>query len=143
MISLIQDIVSSALLIIGTFLLLLAGIGIVRLPDIFLRMSAASKASSLGAGCVLLAVAVSAADIAITVRAVAGVLFLFLTAPVASHMIGRAAYMIGVPLWKGTVVDELKGHYDTRRRTLSGVDGASRRLQRGTGPLGDARDAGR
>lgn len=142
MISLIQDIVSSALLIIGTFLLLLAGIGIVRLPDIFLRMSAASKASSLGAGCILLAIAVSAADIAITVRAVAGVLFLFLTAPVAAHMIGRAAYMIGVPLWKGTVVDELKGHYDTRRHTLRGVDGAAR-PQRGTGPLGDVRDAGR
>ena len=143
MISLFQDIVSSVLLIIGTFLLLLAGIGIVRLPDIFLRMSAASKASSLGAGCILLAVAVSAADIAITVRAVAGVLFLFLTAPVAAHMIGRAAYMIGVPRWKGTVIDELKGRYDTRRHTLRGVDGASRRPQRGAGPLGDVRDAGR
>ncbi len=143
MISLIQEIVSVALLIIGTLLLLLAGIGIVRLPDIFLRMSAASKASSLGTGCVLLSVAVSAADITITVRAVAGVLFLFLTAPVASHMIGRAAYMIGVPLWKGTVVDELKGHYDTRRHTLRGVDGGAARPQRGTGPLGDVRDAGR
>ncbi len=143
MISLFQDIVSSVLLIIGTFLLLLAGIGIVRLPDIFLRMSAASKASSLGAGCILLAVAVSAADIAITVRAVAGVLFLFLTAPVAAHMIGRAAYMIGVPRWKGTVIDELKGRYDTRRHTLRGVDGAAQRPQRGTGPLGDVRDAGR
>ncbi|GIW00762.1 monovalent cation/H(+) antiporter subunit G [Roseiflexus sp.] len=143
MIGMIQEIVSAVLLVIGTLLLLLAGIGIVRMPDIFLRMSAASKASSLGAGCVLLAVAVSAADIAITVRAVAGVLFLFLTAPVASHMIGRAAYMIGVPLWKGTLVDELKGHYDTRRHTLRGVDDASPRPQRGTGPLGDVRDAGR
>ncbi|MDW8214826.1 MAG: monovalent cation/H(+) antiporter subunit G, partial [Roseiflexaceae bacterium] len=55
MIGLIQDIISSALLIVGTFLLLLASIGIIRMPDIFLRMSAASKASSLGAGCVLLA----------------------------------------------------------------------------------------
>ncbi len=144
MIGLFQEVISIGLLIIGTLLLLLAGIGILRLPDIFLRMSAASKASSLGAGCILLAVAVSAADIAITVRAVAGVLFLFLTAPVASHMIGRAAYMIGVPLWKGMVVDELKGHYDTRRHTLRGIDGAaSSRQPRSTGPLGDAPDAGR
>ncbi|MDW8215146.1 MAG: monovalent cation/H(+) antiporter subunit G, partial [Roseiflexaceae bacterium] len=55
MISVIQEIVSAGLLIAGTFLLLVAAIGIVRMPDIFLRMSAASKASSLGAGCVLLA----------------------------------------------------------------------------------------
>lgn len=137
MIAMIQDFVSAALLIIGTGLLLLAGIGIVRMPDIFLRMSATSKASSMGAACVLLAVAVSAADIAVTVRAVAGVLFLFLTAPVASHMIGRAAYMIGAPLWKGTVIDELKGHYDARRHTLSSVEGIPAQRPRGTGPLGD------
>jgi len=137
MISLIQEIVSTVLMLIGTLLLLLAGIGIVRMPDIFLRMSAASKASSLGAGCVLLSVAVSAADIAVTVRAIAGILFLLLTAPVASHMIGRAAYMIGAPLWKGTVIDELKGHYDTRGHTLSGVGAPSPRPRRGTGPLGD------
>lgn len=137
MMSIVQEIASAALLIIGTLLLVLAGIGIVRMPDIFLRMSAASKASSLGAGCVLLAVAVSAADIAITVRAIAGVLFLFLTTPVAAHMIGRAAYLIGVPLWKGMVVDDLRGHYDTRRHTLSSVEGVKPRMQRSTGPLGD------
>ena len=95
------------------------------------------EASSLGAGCVLLSVAVSAADIAVTVRALAGLLFLLLTAPVAAHMIGRAAYMIGAPLWKGTMVDELKGHYDTRRHTLSGIGAQPVQPRRGTGPLGD------
>jgi multicomponent Na+:H+ antiporter subunit G len=133
----IQEIISIILMLIGVLLLMIAGIGIVRMPDIFLRMSAASKASSLGAGCVLLSVAVSAADIAVTVRALAGLLFLLLTAPVAAHMIGRAAYMIGAPLWKGTMVDELKGHYDTRRHTLSGIGAQPAQPHRGTGPLGD------
>jgi multicomponent Na+:H+ antiporter subunit G len=107
---LIREIISTFLLIVGALLMLVAGIGIVRMPDLFLRMSATSKASSLGAASILLAVAVAVDDLGVTVRAIAGVLFIFLTAPVASHMIGRAAYKLGVPLWKGTVIDEMKAH---------------------------------
>ncbi|MBO9366934.1 MAG: monovalent cation/H(+) antiporter subunit G, partial [Roseiflexus sp.] len=50
MIAIIQEIISIILMLIGVLLLMVAGIGVVRMPDIFLRMSAASKASSLGAG---------------------------------------------------------------------------------------------
>lgn len=116
----IQHVLSLALMSIGAILLLIAAIGVVRLPDLFLRMSATSKASSLGAGCMFLAVAVAAGDVSITVRALAGVLFLVLTTPVASHMIGRAAYLSGVPLWKGTVCDDLQGRYDVVNHTLRG-----------------------
>lgn len=119
MLVIVQETVSGFLLVVGALLLLIAAIGVLRMPDLFLRMSASSKASTLGAGCILLAVAVSAAEISVTVRAVAGLLFLLLTAPVAAHMIGRAAYMLGVPLWEGTVVDELRGRYDMRRHTLA------------------------
>jgi len=45
--------------------------------------------------------------------------FLFLTAPIAAHMIGRAAYFVGLPPWKGTKVDELQGHYDPESHALS------------------------
>ena len=45
-----RDIISLALLVVGTFLMVLAGIGIIRMPDLFLRMSTATKASTLGAG---------------------------------------------------------------------------------------------
>lgn len=115
-----QDAVSIGLMIAGVVLLMIAAVGIVRLPDLFLRMSATSKASSLGAGCLFLALAVAAGDVSITVRALAGVMFLVLTTPVASHMIGRAAYLSGVPLWKGTVCDELRGRYDLADHTLKG-----------------------
>jgi len=114
------DLLSVALMTIGALLLLLAAIGVVRMPDLFLRMSATSKASSLGAGCVLLAVAVSAEHAGVAWRALAGVAFLFLTAPVASHMIGRAAYLSGVPLFAGTVCDDLRGRYDAEHRLSSG-----------------------
>jgi multicomponent Na+:H+ antiporter subunit G len=45
--------------------------------------------------------------------------FLFMTAPIAAHMLGRAAYSTGVPLWEHTIVDELSGHYDEKTHILS------------------------
>lgn len=116
----VQDWISAGLMAIGTLLLLVAGVGVLRMPDLFLRMSATSKASSLGAGCLLLAVAVSAGELGVTVRAVLGVAFLFLTTPVASHMIGRAAYLLKVPLFQGMVCDDLKGKYDEKTASLQG-----------------------
>ena len=48
--------------------------------------------------------------------------FVFLTAPVAAHMIARASYFVGVPLWEGTIIDELRGHYDRRTHRLARPD---------------------
>ena len=42
------------------------------------------------------------------------IFFLILTAPVAAHMIGKTAYHTGVAIWKGTIIDELKGFYDEK-----------------------------
>jgi len=64
-------------------------------------------------GCLMAAMAVHFGSLGITTRAMAVVLFTFLTAPVAAHMIARVAYFIGEPLWEGTVVDELRGRYDS------------------------------
>ena len=103
----IADILTAALLLPGAIFGLLAAIGIVRLPDLYTRMQAAAKAGTLGVGCSVLAVAVHFGELGITTRALLVVGFLFLTAPVAAHMIGRAAYRSGVPLWEGSVQDEL------------------------------------
>ncbi|GIW44981.1 MAG: hypothetical protein KatS3mg077_2263 [Candidatus Binatia bacterium] len=99
------------LLLAGTFFMTVASIGIVRMPDVYLRMSCTSKAATLGSGCILAAYALQAHDVGTAVRALATSLFLILTAPVAAHMIGRAAYRLGVPLWVGSCCDELKGAY--------------------------------
>jgi multicomponent Na+:H+ antiporter subunit G len=115
-----MTVAATALLGVAVGLLLVAAIGLLRMPDVFLRMSATSKAASLGAGCALLAVAVATEDASITLRGLAGVVFLWVTTPVASHMIGRAAYLAGVPLWRGTRCDELRGKYDVKRGRLEG-----------------------
>jgi multicomponent Na+:H+ antiporter subunit G len=106
--------VSATLLVVGSLFMLLAGLGVLRLPDLFIRLQAATKASTLGASCLLLGAAFHFQDLAVTTRAVLVIGFFFLTAPVGAHMIARAAYAVGVPLWEGTLVDEL----GERRRDL-------------------------
>lgn len=102
--------VTVALMVVGGVLMLLAAIGVVRMPDLYSRMQSATKASTLGVGCTMLAVAVDFADLAIVTRVLLIVAFVFLTAPISAQMIGRTAYYVGVPLWKGTTLDELHDH---------------------------------
>ena len=113
-----QQAISAVLMIIGTLFMLLAGIGILRMPDLFLRMSATTKAATLGVSFFLLALAVYFGDLGITSRALATIIFVLLTAPVAAHMIGRAAYLDSIPLCEDTVVDDLSGRYDPGTHTL-------------------------
>jgi len=115
-----SDMISALFLVIGAAFMLLAAVGVVRMPDLFTRMQTTTKSATLGAGCTLLAAAVYFGDLSITARALAVITFLFLTAPVAAHMIARAAYFIGVPLWNRTIIDELRGHYDLRTHKLIG-----------------------
>src|SRR5215203_5689097 len=94
--------VGAVLLVVGALFMLLAGLGVLRLPDLFMRLQAATKASTLGVGCMLLAVAIHFQDLTVTARAVMVIAFFCLTAP--------AAYAVGVPLWEGTITDELRDH---------------------------------
>lgn len=101
-----------ALLLFGAAFALIGSLGLLRLPDIYLRMSAATKGATLGVCAVMLAVALAYDDLALTGRALAVIVFLLLTAPVSAHAIGRAAYFGGVPLTEETEIDELEGCYD-------------------------------
>ena len=87
--------VAAGLLLIGSLLSAVAAIGILRFPDVYTRLHAASKAGPLGAGLILLAVAFAAADWAIAVRCVLGFLFLVLTSPVSAHLLARSALKAG------------------------------------------------
>lgn len=114
-----SEVMQNVLLLTGCGFLLLAAVGIVRMPDLFTRMQTAAKGATLGISCILIAVALGMNDFGVAVRALLAVAFFFLTAPVAAHMIGRAAYFVGVPLWRDTIVDELEGHYDKRTHVLA------------------------
>lgn len=114
----IREILVFVLMFFGAFFMLLAGIGVLRMPDLYLRMSSTAKAGTLGSGLILIAAAVHFNDFSITTRTIAIIVFFLLTAPVATHMIGRAAYFDGIPLWEGTIRDELKGHYRKSTHSL-------------------------
>ena len=116
------QVISLFLLLVGSTFMLIAAIGVLRMPDLFMRMHSSTKSATLGVGCLMLGAAIHFSDLATTTRVLAVVVFLFLTAPVAAHVIGRAAYWSGVPLWSGTLSDALRGHYDARTHELSGPD---------------------
>lgn len=115
-----RDTIIAILLGGGTFFAVVAAIGIVRFPDLFMRLSATTKASTLGASLILGGVALFFDDAAVTGKIAAIIVFIVLTAPVAAHMLGRAAYFSGVPLWKESVRDELGGAGEWCKRSDAG-----------------------
>ena len=103
----------------GVFFLFIAAIGVVRMPDLYNRMHATSKAGTLGVGLILLAVAVFYQELSVAARALSALAFIILTAPVAAHALGRAAYLAGVKPCEETYTDELAGHYRANHRLES------------------------
>jgi multicomponent Na+:H+ antiporter subunit G len=95
------------LLVAGSLFTLTAAVGLLRLPDLYTRMHAASKAGTLGSCAVLLALALHASDAAIATRALAGILFFLMTAPISAHLLAKAAHAAGYPLWRGSVCDDI------------------------------------
>ena len=102
-----STVIAAILLLAGTLFCLVAAVGMLRLPDTLIRMHAATKAGTLGAGFILAAQAVAAGELATTLKGIAVIVFLLLTAPVAAHLIGRAAYHRGIRLFEKTWIDEL------------------------------------
>ena len=100
------DLLTAALWVIGAAFALLAAVGVLRMPDVFTRMQASTKASTLGLGCLLIGAALQLADFASLIRIASIGAFLLLTTSVAAHVIARASYLADVPLWDGTVLDE-------------------------------------
>jgi multicomponent Na+:H+ antiporter subunit G len=99
--------VGGIVLVLGATFTLLAAVGVVRLPDLYTRMHAASKAGAVGGGLILVAVAVLSQDASVSMRAVIGVLFLLLTTPVSAHLLARASYLSGYKPCNQTLIDEL------------------------------------
>ncbi|KQV32586.1 cation:proton antiporter [Rhizobium sp. Root1203] len=100
-------IVVAVLSLVGSLFALVAALGILRLPDLYTRMHAASKAGTVGSGLLLVAAGIASGELAVFVRAIAGFVFFILTAPVAAHLLARAAHKTGYPLLPPSVRDDL------------------------------------
>jgi len=116
------EILESVAVLGGASFCLVAALGMIRFPDLYVRMHAATKAGTMGAGLVFLGVAIGAHDFGTVIRAMAAILFLFLTAPIGAHLLARAAYASGVKMWDRSGPDDLRDRYDFVHETLAGVD---------------------
>ena len=117
------EVIASVLLWLGGGFVLVSAIGALRMPDFYMRMHAATKAGTLGAGLVLLAAAVLFGTLSVIAKALVVFLFLLFTAPVAAHVLGRAAYYQKTPKWSRTGLDELEGRYDDATPERDAPDG--------------------
>jgi len=89
-------------------LMLLGAIGLIRLPDIFMRMHAATKAPSLGATLMLIAFALHFNNTSTIIKAIFIIIIIFMTTPIASHAIGATAHRLKIKKWHRMKIDDLE-----------------------------------
>ena len=90
------DAISWLTLIAGSLLVIIGGVGIIRMPDFFTRLHPAGITDTLGAALILAGLAVQAGISLVTVKLILIFLFLILTSPTASHATARAALAAGL-----------------------------------------------
>ncbi|RXZ84506.1 Na+/H+ antiporter subunit G [Paenibacillaceae bacterium] len=111
------EVLVALLILAGALLSALSSFGLIRLPDMYLRSHAAAKITSLGVLTVLLGAFLYfwIFEGYVSAKLLLGIMFVFITAPIASHLLGRAAYHSGVPMWDKSERDDLKEVVDTMK----------------------------
>lgn len=109
-----KEIIISLLAVIGTFFIFSASLGIIRLPDVYTRLHAATKSATLGVIGILLAAFLYFLyeHQVFSGKLLLGILFVMMTSPIAGHMISRAAYRVGVALDEKTIRDDLEPYLE-------------------------------
>lgn len=107
--ALVIEIIISLLILFGAIFLLGGAVGILRFPDTYCRMHALGKGTTMGIICFMLAAFIYFAwsGVAICIKSLLSLVFIAVSAPIGSHMIAKAAYHYGIPLWYGSVRDDL------------------------------------
>lgn len=116
------DVVAAACLLAGSALAFIAGLGILRFPDLLARMHVATKPQVLGLLLMLLGVALRLRDAPVVWMLVLVALFQLLTSPVAAHMVARAGYRTGKVRQDLLVVDELTQDLAEARAEIAAHD---------------------
>jgi len=107
-----NSVIGMVFIAIGLFFDLFGCIGLLRLPDVYNRLQAATKCVTFGTCSILFGTFVMLGFSAAGIKALFCIIFLVLTAPVSAHAISRAAHRSGIKLWKGSVVDEYEEDSD-------------------------------
>ena len=126
------DLAAAICLLLGAFLSLAAGVGLLRFPDALSRLHAATKPQVLGLLFIVAAIALGSRSMAALLALLPVLLFQVLTAPISAHMVGRAGYRTGNFRRELLIVDELENAVDKASRE---ADAAGEPVEdRGVGP---------
>lgn len=106
--NLVKEVISCVFILLGVCFMLIASIGLLRFPDFYVRMSAITKGSTLGLGLILLGMAIYFNQPGVLLKVLAIIIFSYITAPVAAHVIGRTAVQNGIPFWRKTNLKEFE-----------------------------------
>lgn len=101
-----SEVIGYTLISLGILFNLFGCVGLVRFPDVYNRLQAATKCVTLGTILLLVGVAIASGTGALAAKAVVCAVFILVTSPTAAHAIAKGAYASGVPLWDKTVVDQ-------------------------------------
>ncbi len=115
------EFLGAVFVLIGTVFMLISAVGVIKMPDLYLRMSSSTKTSTLGVASMLMGAVfffLGDEEVGVLTRTIAIIFFILLTAPVAAHLLGRAGYYNGVPLWEKTKYDDLEGKFDPKTQTV-------------------------
>lgn len=109
-----NEFIGAFLIGIGIAFNLVGAIGLVRFPDMYNRLQAATKCVTLGTATLLIGVAVHVGVSALAAKAILCAVLILLTSPVGAHAIARGAHIYGIKLWHGSTCDE----YEKSKKNL-------------------------
>jgi multicomponent Na+:H+ antiporter subunit G len=112
-----SEVIGSIVILVGAFFLFSAGVGLLRMPDVFTRIQAGTKASTLGNILVLAGLGIYHPDWSLKLLIIA--CFVLMTNPLSSHALSRAAHAIRTPMAAATIVDALREENDRVREDRS------------------------
>ena len=113
-----NEAVAYVVITVGLAFDLFGTIGLVRLPDIYNRVQAATKCVTLGTCFILLGVTLYTGLNAMGIKALVCAGFVLLTSPVGAHAVARGAHVSGVRLWEGSVMDKFKDDFSQPEREV-------------------------
>ncbi|MEM9418277.1 MAG: monovalent cation/H(+) antiporter subunit G [Planctomycetota bacterium] len=100
------DIIAGCFVLVGLFFFLVGAVGIIRMPDTYHRLHAATKSSTLGLIGLLVGVVFHIGTGAVDAKVITVIIFAFVAGPVGSHMLAKAALRVGDRQWEGTLSDD-------------------------------------
>jgi multicomponent Na+:H+ antiporter subunit G len=118
------EITGYTLITIGVLFDVFGCIGLVRFPDVYNRLQAATKCVTLGTCLLLAGVAIACSSGSISAKALVCIVFIVVTSPTAAHAIAKGAYSFGVSLWEESVVDMYGEDIDNQSQEDSNPKGA-------------------